>query len=271
MNGLSNRAITISSAHLLAGSAAGVKAEGALEVTMDPLSDDEVEEQDSPEMTIRRLESRLAEETQRLERLYEAYRKAEDEIADKQALIEVLEKEALNREIEREGLEHLLSEKDNRIRELELDGAKSNKRVEHLEPELEKMEEKYSKERAMLGRVYEITEELDEQLQTAQSELGARDDWYVQNMKVFEDLNQAIKERYEMIESAVQKAAEFQKAQESFKQRMEEAILTAQQTGEPVPVGENVEVSVDPGEDGVLGTDDDEINIQARTGSDSEE
>ena len=91
-------------------------------------------------------------------------------------------------------------------------------------------------------------------------------------MKVFEDLNQAIKERYEMIESAVQKAAEFQKAQESFKQRMEEAILTAQKTGEPVPVGENVEVTVDPGEDGVLGTDDDEINIQARTqDSDSEE
>ena len=67
---------------------------------MDPLSDDEVEEQDSPEQRIRRLETRLAEETQRLERLYEAYRKAEGEIADKQALIDVLEKEALDREIE---------------------------------------------------------------------------------------------------------------------------------------------------------------------------
>ena len=108
---------------------------------MDPLSDDEVEEQDSPEQRVRRLETRLAEETQRLERLYEAYRKAEGDIADKQALIDVLEKEALDREIEREGLEHLLSEKDNKIRELELDGAKSSKRVEHLEPELEKMEE----------------------------------------------------------------------------------------------------------------------------------
>ena len=52
---------------------------------------------------------------------------------------------------------------------------------------------------------------------------------------------------------------------------MEEAILTAQKTGESVPVGENVEVSVDPGEDGILGTDDDEIKIQARTDSDSEE
>ena len=57
---------------------------------MDPLSDDEVEEQDSPEQRVRRLETRLAEETQRLERLYEAYRKAEGDIADKQALIEVL-------------------------------------------------------------------------------------------------------------------------------------------------------------------------------------
>ena len=237
---------------------------------MDPLSDDEVEEQDSPEQRVRRLETRLAEETQRLERLYEAYRKAEGDIADKQALIHVLEKEALDREIEREGLEHLLSEKDNKIRELELDGAKSSKRVEHLEPELEKMEEKYSKERAMLGRVYEITEELDEQLQTAQSELEARDDWYVQHMKVFEDLNQAIKDRYEMIESAVEKAAEFQKAQESFKQRMEEAISTAQKTGATIPVGP-VEVSVDAGPDGVLGTDDDEIQVNPAGTAEQEE
>lgn len=237
---------------------------------MEPLSDDEVDEQDTPEQLVRRLETRLAEETQRLERLYDAYRKAEGEIADKQALIDVLEKEALDREIEREGLEHLLSEKDNKIRELELDGAKSSKRVEHLEPELEKMEEKYSKERAMLGRVYEITEELDEQLQTAQSELEARDDWYVQHMKVFEDLNQAIKDRYEMIESAVEKAAEFQKAQESFKQRMEEAISTAQKTGATIPVGP-VEVTVEAGEDGVLGTDDDEIVVNPAGTAEKEE
>ena len=191
---------------------------------MDPLSDDEVEDQDSPEMTIRRLESRLAEETQRLERLYEAYRKAEDEIADKQALIEVLEKEALNREIEREGLEHLLSEKDNRIRELELDGAKSNKRVEHLEPELEKMEEMYTREQARLGRVFDVAEELDEALQTATSELKARDDWYVEHMKIFEDIKKVTETRFEMIDRGMEYFKEFQEKQDTFRDRMDETL-----------------------------------------------
>ncbi|GIT41604.1 MAG: hypothetical protein Ct9H300mP10_06140 [Methanobacteriota archaeon] len=42
------------------------------------------------------------------------------------------------------------------------------------------MEELYSREKARLGRVFEVTEELDEANRVATAELGARDDWYVQ-------------------------------------------------------------------------------------------
>jgi chromosome segregation ATPase len=171
----------------------------------------------TPEVRLRQLKGELETQTQRLEKLYTAYKKAEEDIADRNAIIDVLEKEALDREIEREGLEQLLSEKDIRIRELELDGAKASKRVEHLEPELETMEEKFSREKARLGRVFEVAEELDEALQTATVELTTRDDWYVQHMRVFEDL-------YEMIESAVENMAKFQRLQKTFGDRMEEAV-----------------------------------------------
>ena len=106
--------------------------------------------------------------------------------------------------VEKDSLQSLLDEKDNRVRELELRAAMSSKTVERLEPELEKMEEKYTREKDRLGKVYSIAEELDNDLHLAVKEMKARDDWYVDHMKIFEDLNQAIKVRYEMIESAIE-------------------------------------------------------------------
>ena len=156
----------------------------------------------TPEVRLRQLEDRLSDETERLVKLYDAYEQQEKEIVGLKAEIEVLEKEVIDKEIDREGLEQLLSEKDNRVRDLELDHAKASKRIEHLEPELEKMEEKYTREKERLSRVFEIAEELDGDLRLAVAEMKARDDWYVAHMQIFEDLNRAIKERYEMIENA---------------------------------------------------------------------
>ena len=183
----------------------------------------------TPENRTKQLEERLVEEQDRLEKLYVAYRKAEQELEEKNAIIEVLEKEAIDKEIEREGMESLLSDKDSRIHEMEMDGAKSSTRIKHLEPKLEKTEEMYTREKARLGRVFEVAEELDEALQTAQVELTARDDWYVQHMKLFENLNQAIQTRYEMIDSAIEKSAEFAKKQDTFKSRMDEALDSAEE------------------------------------------
>ena len=183
----------------------------------------------TPENRIKQLEERLVEEQDRLEKLYVAYRKAEQELEEKNAIIEVLEKEAIDKEIEREGMESLLSDKDSRIHEMEMDGAKSSTRIKHLEPKLEKTEEMYTREKARLGRVFEVAEELDEALQTAQVELTARDDWFVQHMKLFENLNQAIQTRYEMIDSAIEKSAEFAKKQDTFKSRMDEALDSAEE------------------------------------------
>ena len=147
----------------------------------------------TPELRIRQLEDRLSDETERLVKLYDAYEQQERDIVGLRAEIEVLEKEVIDKEIDREGLEQLLSEKDNRVRDLELDHAKATKRIEHLEPELEKMEEKYTREKDRLARVFEIAEELDGDLRLAVAEMKARDDWYVNHMQIFEDLNKAIK------------------------------------------------------------------------------
>ncbi|MEE2748310.1 MAG: hypothetical protein VX473_07600 [Candidatus Thermoplasmatota archaeon] len=208
----------------------------------------------TPELRIRQLEDRLEEETGRLTMLYDAYEQQEKEIVGLKAEIEVLEKEVIDKEIDREGLEQLLTEKDNRVRDLELEDAKKGKRIEHLEPELEKMEEKYTREKERLSRVFEIAEELDSDLRLAVAEMKARDDWYVDHMQIFEDLNRAIKTRYDMIENAVEAERKSSHMQRALKERLDE-ILSAP----PEDAAEMVkDIAEDLEDDGVLNRSNEE-------------
>lgn len=178
----------------------------------------------TPETQIKDLEERLSEETDRLLKLYSAYEQQEKELLDTKAEIEVLEKEIVEREITKEGLEALLAEKDVRIRDLELKASKTSKQVEHLEPELQKMEEKYAREKDRLGKVFSIAEELDNDLRLAVVELKTRDEWYMAHMSLFEDLNKAIKQRYDLIESAVESERQSQHMGRAISERMEEMV-----------------------------------------------
>ena len=58
----------------------------------------------------------------------------------------------------------------------------------------------------------------------AVTEMKARDDWYVDHMQIFEDLNKAIKERYDMIERAVEAERKSQHMTRVFAERLEEMV-----------------------------------------------
>jgi len=117
-----------------------------------------------------------------------------------------------------------LTEKDARIRELEFKSSKTGKQVEHLEPELEKMEEKYAREKDRLGKVFSIAEELDNDLRLAVVELQTRDSWYMDHMSLFENLNKAIQNRYEMIEAAAEAERQSQHMGRAIAERVEEMV-----------------------------------------------
>ena len=89
---------------------------------------------------------------------------------------------------------------------------------------IEKMEEKYSREKDRLGKIFNIATELDDDLKLAVTEMKARDDWYVAHMTLFEDLNKAIKERYEMIERAVESERKSQHMARAFEERVDEMV-----------------------------------------------
>lgn len=209
------------------------------------MSDEDIN--DSPDLRIRQLEEDLIKEKDRLEKLYAGYTALKDGSDEKDATIDVLERQMIDKEIEMEGLQELLSDKDNRIRDLELDGAKNSQRVKHLEPELQKMEEMYSRESARLGRVFEVAEDLDESLRVAKAQLTARDDWYAQHMRLFEDLSQAIQTRYDMIDTAIEAIREQELKQATFRERMDETLDAAADAAEEMAkeVAEETEEEVD--------------------------
>lgn len=241
------------------------------------MSGDDEDSGKTPVIQVSDLEDRLGEETERLLKLYDAYEAQEKELVNLKAEIEVLEKEIVEREIEKESLEALLSEKDNRIRDLELKATKSTKQVDFLEPELQKMEEKYSREKDRLGKVFGIAEELDNDLKLAVVEMKARDDWYVNHMALFEDLNKAIKERYELIERAVEAERQSQHMQRAITDRMDDLIeaRAAEMTieeAEAIDSAQSDEAPVEESEEAPTeeSTDDTENN-DAETSEESEE
>ena len=209
------------------------------------MSDEEVN--DSPDLRIRQLEEDLIKEKDRLEKLYAGYTALKDTSDEKDATIDVLERQMIDKEIEMEGLQELLSDKDNRIRDLELDGGKKSQRVKHLEHELQKMEEMYSRESARLGRVFEVAEDLDEALRVAKAQLTSRDDWYAQHMRLFEDLSQAIQTRYDMIDTAIEAIREQELKQATFRERMDETLDAAADAAEEMTkeAAEETEEEVD--------------------------
>ena len=209
------------------------------------MTDEEVN--DSPDLEIRQLQEDLTKEKDRLEKLYAGYTALKDTSDEKDATIDVLERQMIDKEIEMEGLQELLSDKDNRIRDLELDGAKNSQRVKHLEPELQKMEEMYSRESARLGRVFEVAEDLDEALRVAKAQLTARDDWYAQHMRLFEDLSQAIQTRYDMIDTAIEAIREQELKPATFRERMDETLEAAADAAEEMAkeVAEETQEEVD--------------------------
>ncbi|MGB0265012.1 MAG: hypothetical protein ACPGAN_01890 [Candidatus Poseidoniaceae archaeon] len=198
----------------------------------------------TPEVKIKELEEALETQTERLTKLYAAYETQDKELIDLRAEVEVLEKEIIEREIEKESLDSILSEKENKIRELEMKATKASKQVSHLQPELDKMEEKYSREKDRLGKVFSIAEELDNDLKLALVEMRARDEWYVAHMSLFEDLNKAIKERYDLIESRVEAERQSQHMGEVFSDRMDE-LVEARATEMMEAPAENSEEAVD--------------------------
>ena len=177
-----------------------------------------------PQQTIRDLEQQAAKDKEALDKLLVAYQAQEADIAEMKAQVETLNRELIDKETEKEGINNLLNNLRRQKDEMEVELAKANTKIPFLESKLDKTEEMLEREKARLGQVLTVAEEIDESNQAAQSELAARDDWYVQHMQLFEDLSDAIQARHDMIDRAISTAKEIQSKQESFQEQKQAVI-----------------------------------------------
>ena len=177
-----------------------------------------------PQQTIRDLEQQAVKDKEALDKLLVAYQAQEADIAEMKAQVETLNRELIDKETEKEGINNLLNNLRRQKDEMEVELAKANTKIPFLENKLDKTEEMLEREKARLGQVLTVAEEIDESNQAAQSELAARDDWYVQHMQLFEDLSDAIQTRHDMIDRAISTAKEIQSKQESFQEQKQAVI-----------------------------------------------
>ena len=177
-----------------------------------------------PQQTIRDLEQQAAKDKEALDKLLVAYQAQEADITEMKAQVETLNRELIDKETEKEGINNLLNNLRRQKDEMEVELAKANTKIPFLESKLDKTEEMLEREKARLGQVLTVAEEIDESNQAAQAELAARDDWYVQHMQLFEDLSDAIQTRHDMIDRAISTAKEIQSKQESFQEQKQAVI-----------------------------------------------
>ena len=177
-----------------------------------------------PQQTIRDLEQQAAKDKDALDKLLVAYQAQEADIAEMKAQVETLNRELIDKETEKEGINNLLNNLRRQKDEMEVELAKANTKIPFLESKLDKTEEMLEREKARLGQVLTVAEEIDESNQAAQSELAARDDWYVQHMQLFEDLSDAIQTRHDMIDRAISTAKDIQSKQQSFQEQKQAVI-----------------------------------------------
>ena len=194
---------------------------------------------------VRQLEEQAQKDKEALDKLLVAYQAAENDIEALKSEIEVLNREIVDGEIGKEGLDNLLanirSEKD----EMEVELAKARTTIPYLENKLEKTEEMLHVEEARTGRIMDVAEEIHDENQSAQAELSARDDWYVQHMQVFEDLNKAMQTRYDMIDRAVAAAKELAAQTDTFREMRESVIEAIKEKEEEAPEEETADEDED--------------------------
>jgi Chromosome segregation ATPases len=207
------------------------------------MGQDDTQEPD-PQQTILQLEQQASKDKEALDKLLVAYQAQEADINEMKAQVETLNRELIDKETEKEGINNLLSNLRRQKDEMEVDLAKANTKIPFLENKLEKTEEMLEREKARLGTAITLAEEIDESNQAAQAELAARDDWYIQHMQIFEELNDAIKTRHDMIDRAIATAKEIQSKQETFQEQKKAVIediknMESETSEEPEDYSEN--------------------------------
>lgn len=156
---------------------------------------------------------------ERLEKLWDAYETQENELNQAKDKIMKFEKEIAEKDATIEDLRKLLKDKDEKIRNLEIETALIERTRGDLEPRYRELSKKYDNERARSAKLYEVAEDLEAEIEILRNEITDRDHWFRSLESSFRNIAENIDERKEMIERLTFEHLEEEKIEEKVDAR----------------------------------------------------
>ena len=146
------------------------------------------------EEQIAQLENSLGQEQQRLEKLWDAYEQQEKDLNASLDRINYLESDIETRQTMITSLQELLTERDAKLRDLEIQRQRQGKIAAEYEPKIKEMQGIIEDQTEKYERLLSITQEMEDELDLARQSLHARDSWFNANISSLESISEIIKE-----------------------------------------------------------------------------
>lgn len=140
------------------------------------------------------IESSLGLEQQRLEKLWDAYEQQEKDLNAALDRINFLEADIETKQTMITSLQELLTERDTKLREMEIERQRQGKVEAEYEPRIKVMEDTMNDQTEKYDRLLSITQEMEDELDLARKSLHARDSWFNLNVSSLESISEVIKE-----------------------------------------------------------------------------
>ena len=140
------------------------------------------------------IESSLSLEQQRLEKLWDAYEQQEKDLNAALDRINFLEADIETKQTMIASLQELLAERDNKLRDMEIERQRQGKVEAEYEPRINVMEDTMNDQTEKYDRLLSITQEMEDELDLARKSLHARDSWFNLNVSSLESISEVIKE-----------------------------------------------------------------------------
>ena len=144
-------------------------------------------------------------EQERLAKLWDAYQIQESALKEATDSIRSLETDQELKIKEVQSLNEMLEKRDKQLREMEREVTNLQKITADYKPKLENCETSLKKEKDKLAKLYDIAQEMEEEIGLKSKALEQRDNWFLEHFSFFEGVTDVLAKWKEVAEARLMK------------------------------------------------------------------
>lgn len=158
-----------------------------------------------PESEFEDFKKKYLIEQERLAKLWDAYQIQEKALKEATDSIRKLETDNELKEKEVQSLTEMVEKRDRQLREMEREVTNLKKITAEYKPKLADCEKALAKEKDKLGKLYDVAQEMEEELQVKTKALEQRDSWFLEHFSFFENVGDVIRKWRDVAEARIMK------------------------------------------------------------------